>query len=229
MISLHETCQEYFNRRLSEGWKCISLEGYNAVLLSPGGVRREIDLRNDVETLRPSAIGDEESIDHATSGAGFHHNDVDEAGVGGDGDTTVVYDSGSTPERDLYNIPASSGSGAISKITVFFCCRSDTYGVAKASIKSDTTVTDGGFEYIGYTYVTYSKEWATNPAPPGTDAWTWDDIDALQIGVKVGGDDSRAYCYCTQVYVEVDYTPAAAVLENESANMGSKMVAAGLI
>ncbi|GAI05297.1 unnamed protein product, partial [marine sediment metagenome] len=54
----HETCQEYFRRRLSEGWKCISLEGYNAVILSPEGIRRELDLRNDIETLRPNATGD---------------------------------------------------------------------------------------------------------------------------------------------------------------------------
>ena len=51
MFVLHETCLEYFRRRLAEGWECISLEGHNAVLLSPdGNVRREIDLRNDIET-----------------------------------------------------------------------------------------------------------------------------------------------------------------------------------
>ncbi|GAI32827.1 unnamed protein product [marine sediment metagenome] len=78
---------------------------------------------------------------------------------------------------------------------------------------------------------TYSQQWPTKPAPPGTDAWTWDDIDALQIGVSLKAPIYAAYqAMCTQVYVEVDYTPAAPPgLGNKSANMAAKMVGAGLL
>jgi len=55
---LHETCQQYVVRRLSEGWKIVSQKGLNVVLQSPEGILRPVDLRNDVETLRPSAGGD---------------------------------------------------------------------------------------------------------------------------------------------------------------------------
>jgi len=54
MGSLNETCQEYFDRRISEGWEVIEYNWPHAILLSPDGIRREIDLRNDVETLRPN-------------------------------------------------------------------------------------------------------------------------------------------------------------------------------
>ena len=63
MTSKRETCQEYFDRRIREGWKCISRDGPLVVLLSPDGIRKEMDLRNDVETLRPNAAGDETNID----------------------------------------------------------------------------------------------------------------------------------------------------------------------
>jgi len=42
---------------------------------------------------------------------------------------------------------------------------------------------------------------------PDTDsAWTWDEIDDLEIGVDLKTDDSGDNVYCTQVYVEVSYT-----------------------
>ncbi|GAG76256.1 unnamed protein product, partial [marine sediment metagenome] len=51
-ISLHETCQQYVDRRLSEGWRIVSRKGYHLILSSPdGNILRPVDLRNDVETL----------------------------------------------------------------------------------------------------------------------------------------------------------------------------------
>ncbi|GAJ14181.1 unnamed protein product, partial [marine sediment metagenome] len=184
-VSLHETCQEYFRRRLSEGWRCISLEGYNAVLLSPDGIRREIDLRNDVETLRPNAPGDETAIALQFPDSTFHWDKVDEASP--DDASTYVYGNPLFDfQRDLYALPASSGSGVINKITVHFRGKEDaaTLGVIRASIKSDSTVTDGdthGFA-SGRDWESFSQEWATNPADD--EAWEWADIDALQIGTR---------------------------------------------
>jgi hypothetical protein len=119
-IVKRETCQEYFQRRLSEGWECISLEGHNAVLLSPDGIRKELDLRNDVLTLRPNAAGDETNISHQSPKSGEHWDKVDEATA--DDDSTKVTTLSRDYQRDLYNLPSSSGSGTINKITVYVRC-----------------------------------------------------------------------------------------------------------
>lgn len=229
-MTKHETCVEYFRRRLSEGWKCISLKEYSAVLLSPEGMLRELDLRNDVETLRPNAAGSEKSI---TSPGGTHWNLVDEAIP--DGDATAVYTIYWPYERDLYNLPASSGSGTINNIKIHVRCRAGdngypTFYIAKPSLKSNGTVTDGTeIQLPSIVYVTYSQTWATNPADAG--AWSWTDIDALQIGVSLADGAGFAYgTWCTQVYVEVDYTPAAAGgSEGKTAAMAAKCIAGKLI
>ncbi len=202
-IARHETCLEYFRRRLSEGWKCISLEGHNAVLLSPEGIRRELDLRNDVETLRPNAAGDETDILQQYPVGGAHWEKVDE--VSPDENSTYVYSAyGDGWRRDLYKLPASSGLGTINKITVYFRGRGTSRDSrAKASIKSNSTVTDmPEYQSLPEPWGTFLYEWTENPAGG---AWEWADIDALQIGVYLYAafDEAR----CTQVYVEVDYTP----------------------
>ncbi|GAG86809.1 unnamed protein product, partial [marine sediment metagenome] len=119
-----ETCLEYFHRRLSEGWKCISLEGYNAVLLSPDGVRRTLDLRHDILTLRPNS-DTSQGISQESPTQGTHYDLVDDAGTG-DGDTTHVRQYGvptcNTWGYDRYGLPNHTDEiGAIDKVTIF--CR----------------------------------------------------------------------------------------------------------
>ena len=101
------------------------------------------------------------------------------------------------------------------------------------AILFEIRIKTGGTEYaftIGPAediWVNSSHEWVDNPQTGA--AWTWNDIDALQIGTKFSSGSSGTRT-CTQVYVEVDYTPAAAAgLENKSANMGAKMIAGKLI
>jgi len=206
----HETCLEYFRRRLSEGWKCISLEGYKAVLLSPEGIRRELDLRNDIETLRPNAAGDETNL---------YPNDtinwqmVDEA-VADDDATTVECTAYPGWQRDLYNIQDHSvGNGTINSVTVYARCKTDASGVdGKIAIKSGTgggapNTIDESDITLTTSWADYSHTWATNPATAS--AWTWDEIDNLQIGINLEstGDPKFFKAKCTQIYVEVDYTP----------------------
>jgi len=156
------------------------------------------------ETLRPNAAGSETSISTQYPASDSHYDKVDEASA--DDATTYVQDGGVGWQRDLYDLPASSGSGTINHITVYFRCASDDAmytGFAKPSIKSNSTVTDGTeVSGISNSWTTYSQQWSTNPAD--SEAWEWADIDALQIGVslKEGGDN---HTRCTQVYVEVDY------------------------
>jgi len=164
----------------------------------------------DTEILRPNAAGDETAIPGQYPDSGEHWDKVDEA-VADDPDTYVI-SKVSTYSRDLYNLPASSGSGTINKITVYFRCYGNPgTSYAKASIKSDGIVTDGTAKTVAQTSVweTLSQIWATNPAD--SQQWEWADIDALQIGVSIRGTGPpppiQIPMYCTQVYVEVDYTP----------------------
>ena len=86
----------------------------------------------------------------------------------------------------------------------------------KVSIKSDSTVTDSAAKSLSDydAWETISQEWATNPATGNP--WTWDEIDALQIGVSLIKGLSLALC--TQVYVEVDYGGGVTSTETLSPN-----------
>ena len=162
-----------------------------------------------IETLRPNGAGDETSIDAQYPTSGAHWEKVDEAVA--DDNATYVSAYAGTYQRDLYELPASSGSGPINKITVFFRIKSFSGDIsAKASIKSGSTVSDGSeVSRDDNAWETYSYEFATNPDDSA--AWEWADIDALQIGVSLKLDFWEASVYCTQVYVEVDYTKSRIV------------------
>ncbi len=180
------------------------------------------------EILRPNAAGDENAISFQVPADSFpatdHWNKVDEETA--DDDTTYIQETAGT-NRDLYNLPASSGSGVINFIKIYFRCKQTLGAWVKPSLKSNATVTDGTQITPATSWTTYSEQWNTNPADAG--AWEWADIDALQIGIQLTGG-AGATSFCTQLYVEVDYTPAAPPgLENKSGNIAAKMVAAGLI
>lgn len=157
------------------------------------------------ETLRPDGAGADTDIASQYPDSTYHWDKVDEADA--DEDTYVYTNSLYDYQRDLYNLPASSGSGTINKITVYFRGKGVT-GISniKPSIKSDSTVTDGEIKTFTSSSIweTFSQEWATNPADD--EAWEWADIDALQIGISATTYNSTYYTYCTQVYVVVDYT-----------------------
>jgi len=222
---LHETCQQYVARRLSEGWYIVSQKGYSVVLSSPnGGILRPVDLRNDIETLRPDSAGSDCNIiyPNGCSDCPNHYDCVDEESY--DGFVTMIGTNTENYERDLYNIENHSvGSGVINHITVYAICyvggATDQHSL-KICIKSDSTVTEDVEQTIPDTssWETMSKQWTKNPA--SDDDWTWDDIDALEIGIAMrrasaGGVTS----YCTQVYVEVDYTaPVAPTVTTQAAS-----------
>ena len=163
------------------------------------------------ETLRPNAAGDETNIASQSPSEGAHWDKVDEAVA--DNTTTYVYNSATNYERDLYNMPDhSEGSGNISAITVYTRVywagnANPNQNWAKIAVKSGSTVDEYEITDMPTRQIWYdrSHEWDANPDTGN--AWTWDEIDSLQIGVAIreayaGGP---ANAYCTQVYVEVDY------------------------
>ena len=186
-----------------------------------------------IETLRPNGTGDEENIEGASSGIGNHWQDVDEAVE--DGATTQVWTGATNWQRDLYNIANHSvGNGAINFIKVY-SVGWYTYPTGdsdrtdfKIAIKSGTeggvpdTVSEGDEESLPKNPANrqlFSYQWNANPATSA--AWTWDEIDNLQIGVSMRDSYSGdgAIAHCTQVYVEIDFTPAAT--EKTSSDTGS--------
>lgn len=171
------------------------------------GVSVPVLAADPTETLRPNAAGDETTVEDQFPDSGSHWEKVDEASP--DDDTYVYGFTG----RDLYNLPASSGSGTINFIKVYFRAR-DVYGTntIKPSIKSDGIVTDGIGIDPSDTYATYSQQWNTNPADH--QAWEWSDIDALQIGIWLAG--LQTIVYCTQVYVVVDHSPASPTVTTQA-------------
>jgi len=187
-----------------------------------------------IETLRPNAAGDEENIDNVVGdGVGTHYTVVDEATP--DGYTTTVHSSNSTYLRDFYNIEDHSvGSGIISKITVKAVCigipENGLVSSLKIAIKSgtgtgapDTPAESSEITLNTIAWTEESNDWNTNPATGSP--WTWDEIDKLQIGVAIKECGYGGGSYCTQVYVEVGYTPAAAAF----ASPAGKLIAAGII
>ncbi len=159
-------------------------------------------------TLRPNAAGDETSCyAGGTSPAATNWQSVNEASPD---DLTTLVSPGGQPAyaRDLYNLPASSGSGVINSITVYYRCQTAVnQGAqkAKVAIKSGTIVTEGAEQTLTVNWTTYSKQWTTNPVD--SVAWEWPDIDVLQIGVSLKDEASNGWSRCTQIYVDVDYTP----------------------
>ncbi len=76
---------------------------------------------------------------------------------------------------------------------------------ARAAVKTGGTVYTGSEESTASdTFVFKSYQWATNPSTNTT--WTWDEIDALQIGIELRGGSAEGWSAGTQVYAEVDYT-----------------------
>ena len=228
----HETCLEYFHRRLSEGWKCISLDGYNAILQSPEGVLRPVDLRHAIETLRPIGVGDITNIP-TVFGALTHWEAVDDPGAGDDDATYVVHDTEFPDARyDLYELANTALVGeTINSVRTYARMRVVNLGNAgngRTVILTAAAEHRGANNVLPFAYALYSTLYALNPET-GL-AWTVALINALQPGVDLTNDLVKLWAQprCTQVYVEVDYTEAGG-LGNKSAGMSAKMVAAELI
>jgi len=170
---------------------------WNSILTSePGGT----------EILRPNAFGDETGITYQYPDSGEHWEKVDEDTS--DGDSTYVLSNNTNWQEDLYNIVNhSTGTGTINSVRVYMVCKvTDTPGQTSAYIHLMT----GGVEYNGNaellttSYATYSYQWNINPNT--SVAWTWDEIDALQVGVGLRKDGGTGKdTLCTQVYAEVNY------------------------
>ena len=163
------------------------------------------------ETLRPVLAGDETNVSDQFPASGEHWDKVNEATS--DADITYISTYDAAWQEDLYNITDhSTGSGNISYVKVYIVARAvqtPNETNAYVHIRTNGAEYNGSQETTTISYATYSYQWDNNPQTG--EAWTWDEIDALQIGVglkraKGEGPSGNRVTRCTQVYVEVIYS-----------------------
>jgi outer membrane protein len=144
--------------------------------------------------LRPNANGDLTQLRQYPL-SGDHYDKVDEK-VPDEGSTYVGgYGAAAT---DLYGLTKpSSESGAIYYVRLY--TRLLTGTLAQGAIETGGTIYYGTAR-TSSSWQTFSDQWDTNPQTG--QPWTWSDIDLLQAGVFLTSGS------CTQVYVEVNYTPS---------------------
>lgn len=160
--------------------------------------------------LRPNAPGDEcgITVQGGCSACPDHYTCVNE--VTADDYSSYIADSpGEAIRQDLYNISDSGvGFGAISQIRVWFVSRAyPSYGRACAPLLKTHDIVYTGTPQSGPddNFRAHSQDWTTNPYTE--DPWTWDEINDLQIGLRLYADAGWD-AYATQLYVEIFYTPA---------------------
>ena len=166
---------------------------------------------SDNETFRPNAAGDETLISEQEPNTGEHWEKVDDSTS--DDDSTYVATSNENWQEDLYSTANhTTGSGTINYVRVYMVARATGAPLqtgAYVHIKTNNLEANGTAVTVTESYAPYYYQWDTNPQTG--EAWTWDEIDALQIGVglrasRTTGGPAGKYTRCTQVYAEVNYT-----------------------
>ena len=159
----------------------------------------------NTEILRPTGAGDETNLQTVT-GAATHWEAVDDTGTGDDATTTVGHNTDNVYARDLYATGNSSiGAGTINAVTIYIK-HEGVLGYSRVVLKTTSVYERGNvgssaddtWEYSKFTYKTN---------PNSGNAWTWAEVDAMQIGVgnfRAPTEQGRI----TQVYAEIDYTPS---------------------
>ena len=161
------------------------------------------------EILRPN--GDFNVNCLVYPGASANHYELIDEEINDEG-STYIHDSPakiSTSPFDLFEIPNSSvGTGTINKVTVkasfYTTCLQDQCYCALMVRTHNNNYYKGNY-YVNQQGVWVEKigEWTTNPNT--NNAWVWDEINNMKIGVELTAF-SGLTIRCSQVYVEIDYT-----------------------
>jgi len=160
------------------------------------------------EILEPIATGDDTEFYSQFPDEGEHWDKVDEQPAD-DLDTYVSTNGYGDWQRDLYelsNFTGAGGSEVITNAVIYFRFASGGgYTVrAMAALKTNDQVFEGPTITRSSTdFITESWECPVNPATD--EAWTWEEINALQAGITARGSSKNKPAIITQVYVQVNY------------------------
>jgi hypothetical protein len=150
--------------------------------------------------LRPNANGD--VIQLLPYGATYNWDCVDD--VTPDDNVTYVLSAGGW-NKDLYQLQDTSIGGTINWIKIWVRCSGSSSSQGSTTLRTYNRDYDGSAFGIGASWTNYYTQYNTNPYTGS--AWTWAEINALQAGVRLYASDIKYPTLCTQVYIEVDYTP----------------------
>ena len=165
------------------------------------------------ETLRPSGVGSETNlIIYAPNTGEANWEDVDEA-VADDLTTALRSWTDGLPLRDLYACANSAvGAGTINSVTIHWRVRGagSFAGYSMSAVRTHATTYDGTQKAhaAGATWWDESQAYALNPNT--SSAWTWAEVDAMEIGLTAQADATGSW-FPTQVYVVIDYTASITV------------------
>ncbi len=156
----------------------------------------------DTMVLRPDGDGSLNNLTTYNCASNFEC--VDE--ITPDEDNSYVIRASANIASETYSCENPSGTpGTIDKITVFCRARrTSNLGNIKPSIFTGGLEDNGTTFNLSDNYTDYSYSWITNPSS-GT-AWTWTDITNMEIGLALKGKNGSNPSYCTQLWVEVEYT-----------------------
>jgi prepilin-type N-terminal cleavage/methylation domain-containing protein len=148
------------------------------------------------EILRPNGTG----TGGVYNGSGCSNNweCIDESSP--DDDATYLDRIAGNASWDHETYAATNSAvdaGTIDSIVVYARAKDE---LIKLALRTDATLYESSPINITSSYVDYSQAWVTNPNT--TVAWTWSDINAMEIGVSL-----KASGRATQVWMEVFYTP----------------------
>jgi prepilin-type N-terminal cleavage/methylation domain-containing protein len=152
-------------------------------------------------TIRPNGNGSK--TDLTSSGCASHWQCVSETVADEDASRVICADNS---YHDDYYAMENPVAGACNPTKVTVWCRAKknhTQGDVRQVVFVGGTAYAGTFANLTTSYVNYSYSWTTNPKTGA--AWTWTDINNLEAGVRLTGQNSGKPAYCTQVWVVVDY------------------------
>jgi len=159
----------------------------------------------DILQLIPSGDGDYTLIATVEPVSSTHWEAVDDPVGSPDDTTTYVSTTLGTQQKDAYTLPNPSLTGTINSVKVYFRAG----GINDKPHDYQPFLRLGEVETAG-TVQTHSLAAFTTYnqilARPGGGDWTWTDINDLQVAIGLT-DTGPGNPICTQVYVEVDYTP----------------------
>jgi len=123
----------------------------------------------------------------------------------------------STTGTDRYGMGDLSLSGTITSVTAYirgWCEAHDnvsTPACCQMGVYIGSTGYYSGVETLSTSVANLNKSWATNPATEA--AWTWEDINALQMLLKLTGgtwftgkDGGSFAAYASQAWIEITYS-----------------------
>jgi FlaG/FlaF family flagellin (archaellin) len=174
-----------------------------------GGTPTPTPTPEETIELHPNGWG---TTELGAQGSYWNYQCVDDLGDG-DGDSTYVYDTDQySYDTDTYSTEDhGSVTGTINSVTVYIRCErsGSTACEGRAILRIGSMNYDNGDTFtLDSSWTLYSTTFDDNPAGG---PWDWTAVDSLECGVSLQSGDTygmtTSYARCTQVWVEVNYTP----------------------